>query len=153
MKARELKEELIKILAASDMVKGVGQTGNISAELIPGKSDIDLFVICTEIPTREERKAYYKDALIRLGESEELINCIESSDPIAELKNLVVEKNNIIKELRRANDLINICNKYSGDDLKNFKDLTAKHASNVEVEKLKLEITLLRKKLKQYESE
>ena len=59
MKARELKEELIKILAASDKVKGVGQTGNISAELIPGKSDIDLFVICTEIPTQEERKSYY----------------------------------------------------------------------------------------------
>ena len=101
----------------------------------------------------EESKAYYKDALIRLGESEELINCIESSDPIAELKNLVVEKNNIIKELRRANDLINIYNKYSDEDLKNFKDLTTKHANNVEVEKLKLEITLLRKKLKQYESE
>ena len=101
----------------------------------------------------EERKAYYKDALIRLGESEELINCIESSDPIAELKNLVVEKNNIIKELRRTNDLINICNKYSGEDLKNFKDLTTKHANNVEVEKLKLKLTLLRKKIKQYESE
>ena len=60
MKALELKEELISKLAACERIKGIGQTGNMDMKLIPGKSDIDLFVICTEIPAGEERQACYK---------------------------------------------------------------------------------------------
>lgn len=59
MRVIELKEELVAKLAASDKVKGIGQTGSIDAKLIPGKSDIDLFVLCTEVPSQDERKEFY----------------------------------------------------------------------------------------------
>lgn len=61
MKAIELKEELVSKLAESVKIKGVAQTGSIDAVLIPGKSDIDLFVLCSEIPSYEERKAWYAE--------------------------------------------------------------------------------------------
>ena len=54
-----LRKELILQLASFDNVKGIGQTGNINQELIPGESDIDLFVLCSEIPTTNERKLMY----------------------------------------------------------------------------------------------
>ena len=60
MKALELKEELISKLAACERTKGIGQTGNMDMQLISGKSDIDLFVLCTEVPAGEERQACYK---------------------------------------------------------------------------------------------
>ncbi len=60
MGALELRNELVKILSLSDKIQGIGQTGNLDTVLIPGKSDIDLFVLCTEIPTVEERTMFYK---------------------------------------------------------------------------------------------
>jgi hypothetical protein len=37
----------------------IGQTGDINAKLIPRQSDIDLFVLCTTVPTEEERQQIY----------------------------------------------------------------------------------------------
>lgn len=59
MGALELKEELVSKLSSGDKIMGIGQTGSLDVKLIPGKSDIDLFVLCTEVPTEEERKKYY----------------------------------------------------------------------------------------------
>lgn len=59
MRIDVLKKELIWQLTSSDKVKGIGQTGNIHQELIPRKSDIDLFVLCSEVPTTNERKLMY----------------------------------------------------------------------------------------------
>lgn len=59
MNAVILKEELVSKLAICDKVKGIGQTGDINAKLIPGKSDIDLFVLCSSVPLKEEREALY----------------------------------------------------------------------------------------------
>lgn len=42
-----------------DSIKGIGQTGSLDVKLIPGKSDIDLFVLCSEVPSQEERQMYY----------------------------------------------------------------------------------------------
>ncbi|BBF41938.1 hypothetical protein lbkm_0618 [Lachnospiraceae bacterium KM106-2] len=59
MSVLALKDELVTILASCDKMKGIGQTGSLDARLVPGKSDIDLFVLCSEIPTQEERQACY----------------------------------------------------------------------------------------------
>lgn len=40
---------------------GIGQTGSIDAVLVPGKSDIDLFVLCSEIPSGNERETWYSE--------------------------------------------------------------------------------------------
>ncbi len=37
----KLKEELVSTLAKYNLVKGIGQTGDMNVQLIPGKSDID----------------------------------------------------------------------------------------------------------------
>lgn len=60
MNALTLRNELVRVLAVDDRIMGVGQTGSLDAALIPGKSDIDLFVLCTAIPTVEERQAFYR---------------------------------------------------------------------------------------------
>lgn len=59
MRAAVLKEELVYKLAACDKIEGIGQTGSLDMKLIPGKSDIDLFVLCTEVPSQKERQMYY----------------------------------------------------------------------------------------------
>jgi hypothetical protein len=59
MNAMLLKEELVSTLAKIDVVKGIGQTGDMNVQLIPGKSDIDLFVLCSTIPSKDERQALY----------------------------------------------------------------------------------------------
>lgn len=60
MGAIELRNKLVSLLSTCDKIKGIGQTGSLDAELIPGKSDIDLFVLCSEIPIREERNKCYE---------------------------------------------------------------------------------------------
>ena len=60
MNVIETKNRIIQNLAENDRIYGVGQTGNIHAELIAGNSDIDMFVLCSEIPSTEERKAVYE---------------------------------------------------------------------------------------------
>lgn len=59
MKVNDTKERLVKELSQNIKVLGIAQTGDINAELIRGSSDIDMFVLCTGIPTEEERKQVY----------------------------------------------------------------------------------------------
>ncbi len=42
-----------------NMVRAVGQTGDIDETPLPGKGDFDLFVFCDEIPAENERRAAY----------------------------------------------------------------------------------------------
>lgn len=60
MNANDFRDRLVSLLSACDDICGIGQTGNINAPLIPGKSDIDLFVICDHVPDRQERLARYQ---------------------------------------------------------------------------------------------
>lgn len=55
----DTKDRLVSELSHNDMIKGIGQTGDINADLVPGNSDIDIFVLCTTIPTEAERKSAY----------------------------------------------------------------------------------------------
>lgn len=52
-------KKLTEVLAGCDEVLGIGQTGDPNAPLIPGKSDIDLFVICRQVPQKEQREKLY----------------------------------------------------------------------------------------------
>lgn len=60
MDAIELRNELIHVLAGDNRILGIGQTGSLNPQLIPGKSDIDLFVLCTDIPTEDDRRGFYQ---------------------------------------------------------------------------------------------
>lgn len=60
MNATMIKDKLAYDLSGIDKIKGIGQTGDINAEPVPGNSDIDLFVLCTAIPTEDERKQVYQ---------------------------------------------------------------------------------------------
>ncbi len=62
MTVQAYRDHLIGAIAKCAQVKGVGQTGDINAPLIPGQSDIDLFVLCTAVPSPEERRALYAKA-------------------------------------------------------------------------------------------
>lgn len=59
MNANDFKIKLTELLEKCPSVKAIAQTGDIDAPLIPGKSDIDLFVLCDSVPTCEEREALY----------------------------------------------------------------------------------------------
>lgn len=61
MNIQDFKEKLVATIASVDVVKGIGQTGDMNAPLIPKQSDIDLFVICTEIPSKEQRLNMYRE--------------------------------------------------------------------------------------------
>ncbi len=61
MRVIDTKDRLVNELSQYDKIKGIGQTGDINAELIPGCSDIDMFVLCTTIPTEDERKQVYSN--------------------------------------------------------------------------------------------
>lgn len=61
MNVIEIKDKLVSELSQNNKIKGIGQTGDINAELIPGNSDIDMFVLCTSIPTEAERKSVYSN--------------------------------------------------------------------------------------------
>lgn len=60
MNINDFKNKLVNAIASCDKVKGVAQTGDINAPLIAGKSDIDIFVLCTQIPSLSERTAIYE---------------------------------------------------------------------------------------------
>lgn len=60
MGAIELRNELVTVLSSCDRIKGIGQTGSLDIQLVPGKSDIDLFVLCSEVPPKEERMLWYQ---------------------------------------------------------------------------------------------
>ncbi|HKM21367.1 MAG TPA: hypothetical protein VJZ01_04935 [Lachnospiraceae bacterium] len=59
MTIQEFKDKLVSKIAKNDNVMGIGQTGDLNAPLIAGQSDIDMFVLCTEIPTQQEREEIY----------------------------------------------------------------------------------------------
>ncbi|MDE6627190.1 MAG: DUF4037 domain-containing protein [Lachnospiraceae bacterium] len=60
MEVNEFKKLLVKKISDNNKVKGIAQTGDISAPLVAGQSDIDLFVICQEVPSTDERIEMYK---------------------------------------------------------------------------------------------
>lgn len=59
MTVQQFKDKLVQVIARCHNVKGIGQTGDINAPLIPNQSDIDLFVICSAVPSKEERLQMY----------------------------------------------------------------------------------------------
>lgn len=59
MDVQLVKNNLVNELSKFKDVKGIAQTGDINAKLVPGQSDIDLFVLCTDIPMLEERERIY----------------------------------------------------------------------------------------------
>lgn len=59
MTVNNTKNSLVKDLSRNLKILGIAQTGDINAALIPGNSDIDLFVLCAGIPAEEERKQVY----------------------------------------------------------------------------------------------
>ena len=59
MNVVEARDRLIHQLYQNNKILGIGQTGDINAPLIPGNSDIDMFVLCTTIPTEDERTLVY----------------------------------------------------------------------------------------------
>lgn len=59
MNVIDVKKSLTTELSHNEKIKGIGQTGDMNAELVPGNSDIDMFILCTMIPTEEERKNVY----------------------------------------------------------------------------------------------
>lgn len=59
MNILQAKDNLVREISKCEAVKGIAQTGDINATLVPGQSDIDLFVLCTNIPSLEERKRMY----------------------------------------------------------------------------------------------
>ena len=60
MEVNEFKKLLVKKISENNKVKGIAQTGDINAPLVAGQSDIDLFVICQEVPNTDERIEMYK---------------------------------------------------------------------------------------------
>jgi len=60
MDVNAFKNDLVSVISNCKSVYGIGQTGDINAPFIPGKSDIDLFVICETVPSKEERMAMYQ---------------------------------------------------------------------------------------------
>lgn len=59
MNVLEIKDMLVNDIVKLDFIKGLGQTGELNAPLIPGNSDIDMFVIGTAIPTQIDRQQIY----------------------------------------------------------------------------------------------
>jgi hypothetical protein len=59
MTINDFKNKLVTKISENPKVKGIGQTGNINARLVAGQSDVDLFILCTEVLTEEERKQVY----------------------------------------------------------------------------------------------
>ena len=68
MNVAVIKDNIAHELSMNDRVKGIGQTGDINAELIRGNSDIDLFVLCSAIPSEEERKQVYQKYSVEYSE-------------------------------------------------------------------------------------
>ena len=60
MTTNEAKNRLAERIAALPGVLGVGQTGDPAEPLIPGQSDVDLFVLCDPVPDRAAREALYQ---------------------------------------------------------------------------------------------
>jgi hypothetical protein len=59
MNVIDVKNALVSELFQNEKIKGIAQTGDMNTELVPGNSDIDMFVLCTRIPTVVERESLY----------------------------------------------------------------------------------------------
>ncbi|WP_333652628.1 hypothetical protein [Lacrimispora sp.] len=53
------KDKLVYEISKCRDAKGVAQTGDINVKLVPGRNDIDLFILCTNIPSQKERERIY----------------------------------------------------------------------------------------------
>lgn len=51
--ATAFRNDLVHVLSGDERILGVGQTGDIHAPLVAGKSDADLFMICTSVPRKK----------------------------------------------------------------------------------------------------
>ena len=60
MDANDFKLKLVEEISNCDEILGIGQTGDMNAPLIAGKSDIDLFIICKNVPDSDRRLSLYK---------------------------------------------------------------------------------------------
>lgn len=60
MQTNTFVKELTSVLSGCENILGIARTGDIHAPLLPGKSDIDLFVLCSTVPSLEDRKCLYK---------------------------------------------------------------------------------------------
>lgn len=60
MNVNDFKLKLVEEISNCDEILGIGQTGDINAPLIAGKSDIDLFIICKDVPASDRRLSLYK---------------------------------------------------------------------------------------------
>lgn len=60
MDANDFKLMLVEEISNCDEILGIGQTGDMNAPLIAGKSDIDLFIICKNVPDSDRRLSLYK---------------------------------------------------------------------------------------------
>lgn len=76
MRVDELKQALCSALFPHSGILGMAQTGDIHAPLIPGNSDVDLFVLCKTVPDQAERaKRYAGLAGLHDGVQMEVCNC------------------------------------------------------------------------------
>lgn len=60
MEVKETKDLLVSQVKTLPGVKAIGQTSAPDETYVRGQSDIDLFVLCTEIPSYEMRQALYQ---------------------------------------------------------------------------------------------
>ena len=104
----------------------------LNEELFDNKKDARIVDLTQKIEAfkryDEKRKEYYRKALIRLGEAEEILDSMEADDPRYAIKGLVKAKNAKIHELQ---------NKFSVELL----------AKDKEINNLKLEILELKAKI------
>ena len=66
MNANDFKNRLVELLSSDERILGIGQKGDVNAPLVPGKSDIDMFVLCTGVPSKteqEEMQGYLEEVL------------------------------------------------------------------------------------------
>ena len=49
MNANDFKNRLVEFLSADERILEIGQTGDVNAPLVPGKSDIDMLVLCSVV--------------------------------------------------------------------------------------------------------
>ena len=60
MDVNEFKLKLVEEISNYDEILGIAQTGDMNAPIIAGKSDIDMFIICKNVPDSHRRISLYK---------------------------------------------------------------------------------------------
>lgn len=56
---KEKIEKLLNEVSSIEIVRAIGQTGDINFIPKAGEADIDIFVLCDKVPSYEQRKAFY----------------------------------------------------------------------------------------------